>query len=275
MSTPPGIPVYTKPPVRSYFSELWRRREFIWFLSTGNFKARNASTSLGLLWWVIDPILLGSIYYLVFGVIFEIRGPGYIGYLMCGMFTFHYTGQALRGIAGTIVLNARLIANLQFPRLILPIAMLIEVTFGFLASLLVLMGVVFVLDGITPGPQVALVLLMLPIHFLFNLGIGAIAARLAVPFRDVSNLIPFLVRIWMYLSPIIWPLERLDRLAPPIEAIIRINPMYSFLSVYRSAMLGNPIEWGAFAIAGAWAVGVAVVGVVAFTRYEGHMVRYL
>lgn len=281
--TAPPPTYYTRRLVH-YIKELWRRREFIWFLAMGNFKARNASTTLGLFWWVLNPVLLSLVYWFVFGLIFGSRD---IIYLMSGMFAFHFTSQSLTGGANAILQNSKLLTNLKFPRLILPMANLIEALVGFVVSLGVLLALQIVLRGYLPGLNLVLLLAIVPLQVLFNLGLASTAARLAVPFRDINNFIPYLTRIWLYLSPIIWPLTFLEsERAASFAGFAELNPMFSLISVYRAALIANvdeqgvvigaspfdPAMLGQFAI---WAVVVGLIGTGLFVRYEGRIARHL
>ena len=259
--------------VGAYLGDLWRRREFAWFLAMGNLKARNATTALGLLWWVLNPLMLGMVYFLVFGILFPSQRD--LGYLLVGMFVFHYSAQALTGGANSILQNSKLLANLRFPRLILPIANLIEASFGFLVSLVVLYAIAIPAGSMRLNANVLLFFAIFPIHFVLNLGLGATAARLAVPFRDINNIIPYLTRLWLYMSPIIWPLSFVDRLSPTLQTVIQWNPLWWIIAVYRSVLLGdefNPrdLMWSALS-----AIVVAVLGVGLFVKYESRMVRHL
>jgi len=273
MSMQASPPAYYSRRVRTYVKDLWDRREFIWFLALGNFKARNASTALGLFWWVLNPLLLSLVYFFVFGLIFP--GGRDLTYLMSGMFVFHYTAHSLTGGANAVLQNAKLLANQRFPRLILPTANLLEATFGFVVSLGLLLLLAIPISGILPQANIVLLLALVPLQFLFNIGLGSIAARLAVPFRDINNFIPYLNRVWLYLSPIIWPLSFLERATPTFQAIAESNPMFSIISVYRTALLGYPFEPRHLLIFATWAVVVAVMGVGLFVKYEGHIVRHL
>ncbi|MDH5503747.1 MAG: ABC transporter permease [Acidimicrobiia bacterium] len=256
-----------------YFSELWSRREFAWFLAMGNLKARNASTALGLLWWVINPLLLGLVYFVVFGVIFESGRD--ISYLLSGMFVFHFTSQAMTGGANSILQNSKLLANIRFPRLILPIANLLEATVGFLASLLVLYAIAIPGGHVHLNLNFLLLAYIIPVHLLFNLGLGALTARLAVPFRDINNIIPYINRLWLYLSPIIWPIEFMDRLTEPLQQVMLINPMFSIIGVYRAALLGDTLPPGLLLRSGGMALAISALGMVAFMKYESRIVRHL
>jgi teichoic acid transport system permease protein len=260
----------------SYLRELWERREFAWYLAMGNLRARNASTAIGLFWWVLNPLLLGAVYYLVFGLLFSgRRPPGFIPYLLSGLFVFHFTHQSMTGGAHSILQNAKLLANLRFPRLILPISSLIESTVGFLASLVVLIPLAILLPGADPGPGLLLLPFVLAVHWVFNLGLGAMTARLAVPFRDITNFIPYLTRLWLYLSPVIWPLSFLENIDGGLRQAIELNPMFDLIGAYRAVLLGYPLDSGEVVVAILWAVAVGVIGVGSFVKYEGHMVRYL
>lgn len=272
--TQTSTPVYYSRRLAAYVKELWRRREFVWFLAMGNFKARNASTALGLFWWVLNPLLLSLVYWFVFGLIFP--GSRDIIYLMAGMFVFHFTSQSMTGGANAILQNAKLLTNLKFPRLILPLANLIEAMVGFAVSLGVLLVLQLLLRTEFPNEYILLLVVIVPFQILFNLGLASIMARMAVPFRDINNFIPYVNRVWLYLSPIIWPLTFLesDR-ASSFAAFAEWNPMFPLISVYRAALIGHPFDpamLGRFAI---WAVAVGLIGIGLFVRYEGKIARHL
>lgn len=272
--TQTSSPTYYSRRLVAYVKELWRRREFVWFMAMGNFKARNASTTLGLFWWVLNPLLLSFVYWFVFGFIFA--GSRDIIYLMAGMFVFHFTSQSLTGGANAILQNSALLTNLKFPRLILPLANLIESLMGFSVSIGVLLVAQLALDFYVPTSSLALLLVIVPIQLVFNLGLSSIAGRLAVPFRDINNFIPYFNRIWLYLSPIIWPLSFLDQ--PRAEDLARFaefNPMFAIISVYRAALIGYPFDPRMLVYSIAWAAAIGLVGIGLFVRYEGKIARHL
>jgi teichoic acid transport system permease protein len=220
--------------------------------------------------------LLSLVYWFVFGFIFPSERD--IIYLMSGMFAFHFTAQSLTGGANAVLQNSKLLTNLKFPRLILPLANLIEALVGFGVSL----GVLLVVQLIVPphffptSKHLLLIVAIVPLHFVFNLGLGSITARLAVPFRDINNFIPYLNRVWLYMSPIIWPLsmlttERGENFAPYAEA----NPLFSLISVYRAALIGDPFDIAMLVRFAILAGIVGIVGVGLFVRYEGKIARHL
>jgi teichoic acid transport system permease protein len=267
----------------NYVSSLWDRREFAWYMAMGNLRSRNASTSLGLVWWVLNPLLMGMVYWLVFGVILNVEGSRDLAYLLSGIFVFYFTSTSISTGANSIIQNTRLLVNLQFPRLIMPITALVEAAVGFLVSIpalyLIIGPITRLINPETAVWPTANLLLIFPLAFaiqvVFNLGLSAWTARLTVPFRDINNLLPHLVRIWLYLSPILYSADQLTKLPEPWDTVAQLNPMVPILDVYRSALLGNPLDWSQVALALVWAVGLCAIAITSFVRYEGRMARYL
>jgi teichoic acid transport system permease protein len=257
----------------SYLKRLWSRRDFTMVLALSNIRARNASTALGLVWWILNPLLLAGIYFIVFGIIFGAGedDPSYFPFLLTGLFVFYYTRSSLMDSAAMITSNARLITTVDLPRLSLVLAGLIESAFGFLASMLVYLVVGLSL-GVDLGWHSLWFLAAFVLQTIFNLGLGATTARLSVPFRDVRNLLPYVTRIWLYMSPIVYAIGRVpDYLRP----VLILNPMTAYLSLYRAALLGDPLSWKLMLAAVLWAALVGGVGVLLFTKTEGKFVRYL
>lgn len=239
----------------------------------GNLKAKNASTVLGLFWWVLNPLLLGMVYYIVFNFIFSSGRD--IAYLLSGMFVFHFTAQSMTGGANSILQNSKLLSNLSFPRLVLPIANLIESTVGFLASLIVLYAVAVPAGSVHSLRYLPWFLVILPIHVLFNLGLSSFTARLSVPFRDINNITPYVTRLWLYLSPVIWPLSFVEGLSATGQTLFQLNPLYWMIAAYRSAFFGvdfliESIGWSLLN-----AVVIGTLGIGLFIKYENTIVRHL
>jgi teichoic acid transport system permease protein len=259
-----------------YLTELWRRREFAIYLGLGNLKAKNASTALGLVWWIINPLLLGGVYFLVFGLFFQRDRPAeFLAYLLSGMFVFHFTSQSLTGGANSILSNAKLLVNLRFPRLILPISALIESGVGFLASIGVFYLITLPLGEAALGYRLLYLPFVVALHSLFNLGLACLSARLVIPFRDINNLIPYVNRIWLYITPIIWPLSFLDGASDRVNSLIQANPMFHMVGLYRAVLFNTPIHMSDLIWSIVSATLVGGLGIALFIRHEGHMVRHL
>jgi len=194
--------------------------------------------------------------HIVFGVILDGRrgDPAFLAYLLAGVFAMRFMSGTMNGSAGMITGGGKLVTTISFPRMVLPLAALIEAMTAFLVSL------------------ATFYFLVAPIN---NIWMGTLTARLVVPIRDFRNVIPHLTRMWFYLSPILWTLDRIEDSATWIQVIVKTNPMFSFLSLYRTALMGRPLEPIYIATGAAWAVVVMVFGIWTFVRNEGSMARYL
>ena len=267
------------PAAAKYLRELWRRRDFAIYLALANLKARNASTALGLFWWILNPLLLAAVYAFVFGFLFpaEVRGdePSYIAYLLSGIFPFYYTRSAMVGGVNSIVSNTKLLANLSFPRLVLPLSALIESFFGFIVSLPVFFLILGPVAGVWPTSAVVFLIPAIAIQTVFNFGLSTLVARVSVPFRDLNNLVPYFLRLWLYLSPIIYPITFFDKAPEVLRDLLRLNPLFSMLAVYRKALLGSPLDGDALLTGAIWATVLALLGVAWFVSYEGRMAKDL
>jgi teichoic acid transport system permease protein len=260
-----------------YLRELWEHRSFTRELALGNIAGRHASDVLGILWWAINPLLHTAVYFLVFGLVLGGRkgDPAYLAYLLSGLFAFRYLSFSMTGSAKMITNNAKLVTTIKFPRMVLPIAALIEGLMAFVVSLATYYLLVAPINGIYPTVWLAFFPVALILHTAFALGLGALTARLAVPIRDVKNFIPHLTRMWFYLSPILWPLSLLEDKELWIRALMKSNPMYAFLSLYRTALLGRPFELDMLLASIGWATVALVIGIRTFVKNEGSMGRYL
>lgn len=261
---------------RRYLSDLWGRKDFAVFLIQGNLTARNSSTALGLMWWILNPLLSAAVYFVVFGLILGGRDAQefFLTYLVVGVFAFQYTTASMNGGANLIQQNSRLLVNVRFPRLVLPIAAVAESLAGFLTSLIAVIAVVLI-----QGVPLSLTALWLPavivIQTIFVLGLSSLTARWVVPIRDLGNLIPHITRFWFYLTPIIWGLSFLEDQPAWAVDLIELNPMYAIVQLYRVALMDFPLQPRDLMTALAWSFGVCIVGIASFTRSEGTMVRHL
>ena len=169
-----------------------------------------------------------------------------------------------------------MVANLRFPRTVLPFSALLEGFVGFLTSLLAFFLIVGPIYGVLPTAATLWLLPTLVVHFVFSLGLSLVVARLAVPFRDLNNLVPYLTRIWLYLSPILYGQDIIDNAPDAAHRIANANPLVPLLRLYRFSLGGIPTDVSdALVASGIWAVAVFSVGSFFFIKHEGKMARYL
>lgn len=263
---------------RGYLAESWRRRDFVWYTALANIRARNASSALGMFWWILNPLILAAVYFVVFGVILGTRrgDPNYIAYLLSGLFVFFYTRAVITSGSMAMRTNSRLIATRRFPRVLLPLISIVEAGLEFLGTIIPFYLIAGPVGGDWPGLFTFYLIPAFVIQTMFNVGLSLVFAQLMIPFPDIRNVTSYMARIWLYTSPVIFPIEeRLRDLSEFWYTVFSVNPMVSILSIYRGALLGRPIPTEHWFIASAWGVGLLIIGIVTFRRNEDRLVRYL
>lgn len=249
------------PPMRRYFSDLWGRRDFAYQMARSSLKAQHFDTFFGQLWTVLNPLLLASVYFFLVTVLRGGNHPdgplGFLSFLVGGLFLFYFTRNAIGQGANSVVGGGGLLMNTAFPRAVLPISSTISALLLFLPTL-----VVYSIIHVASGAPISPSLFMLPVLFLpltiFNLGLAMGAGALTVYFRDTSSILPYLLRIWLYLSPILW---RLDEAPDSVQPYVMLNPMVPYLQAWHELTLEGAVPslsiWG-FCVG--WAVVSVAVG---------------
>jgi teichoic acid transport system permease protein len=256
--------------LRAYLRDIWDRRDFVVTVPLGELRAQNQNTVLGSFWHLLNPLFLAGVYYLVFGVIFNAqRGiENYPAFLIIGIFIYTYTGKAATSGARTVVANVKLIQSINFPRSVLPIAAMLAEAYAQLPAVLTMLVLVWLTGG-SPSLAWLLIVPALLVQSLFNLGLAFFAARLTFHFRDVQQLLPYLLRVWMYLSGLFYTAEFvLPRAGPTLTTVFKANPLYEYMTIARDALIGPGFDPAMWAAATAWAVVVFVAGFLFFRAYE-------
>lgn len=232
-------PSASRPPFTAYLRQLWQRRHFIVAYATARNVSMYTDARLGQLWQVLTPLLNASVYYIIFGVIFEAkRGVDhYIAFLVVGVFIFTFTERSI--LVGSRVMNGNLplIRALHFPRACLPLAYVIVELEQLLLSMLVLVGIVLA----TGEPVTWYWLLAVPallLQTLFNVGAALILARLGAEISDIGQLIPFLTRVWRYFCGVMYSIALLPAALPLwVKQVLALNPAAVYISVMRLAVM--------------------------------------
>ena len=233
-------PSAARPGVFAYAGQLWARRHFIVGFATARNVAMYTEARLGQLWQVLTPLLNAAVYYLIFGKILNTsRGiPDFIAFLITGIFIFNFTQRSFITTSRVITDSLPLIRALPFPRACLPIGyVLIE-----LQQLVMSMFVLTVIVLATGEPLTWYWLLAIPallLQAVFNVGMGLFLARLGAGADDFGQLMPFLVRTWMYASGVMYSISTISTLQkhPTLTYILQVNPAAVFISLVRNAIL--------------------------------------
>lgn len=261
-----------RPRLTAYLRDLWARREFALTVPLGELRALHMDTALGNSWHVLNPLISAGIYYLIFGVVLNARAdvPNYPAFLVTGMFVYYYTQRTVAAGSRTVVTNMRLIQSLTFPRAILPIAAAVRESIAQGPVVLVLLGLVL-LTGERPSWSWLGLLPAYALQAVFNAGVALAAGRATFHFRDIEQLLPYLLRLWMYLSGIFFTVDRIPEGWPRI--VFELNPMYVFIRMARELLLEGGAHPTVWALATGWALCALVAGFVFFQRQEGQYGR--
>lgn len=263
--------VGARPGLFAYVKRLWEYRQFILFDSKSRVASGNAGDSLGQIWLVLNPILNGATYFFVFGILLGTgRGiENFIGYLIIGVFMFRFTSGSVVSGARSVSGNRTVVRAFSFPRATLPISVVVRELLTHIPTFITM----FVLLLIIPphAPLTWKWLLFIPVLILqavMNLGVGLLLARLVSRWNDVSNLIPFLMRMWLYLSCVFYGVERFADNSV-LLTLMHLNPMFCVLDITRNALLydtfADPERW---LVLGIWTFLALIVGFIMFWKAE-------
>ena len=226
-----------RPTLRAYLTMLWQRRHFIVGYATARNISMYTEAKLGQLWQVLTPLLNAGVYFLIFGLLLHInRGiPNYLGFLVTGVFVFNFTQRAFITTSTVITDSLPLIRALRFPRAALPLAYVMIELEQMVLSVVVL-AVILLLTGEPISWYWLLAIPALLLQTIFNIGIGMATARLGSTVNDFSQLLPFLMRTWLYVSGVLFQISTLA-IARKYVAILQINPVAIYITLVREAML--------------------------------------
>jgi teichoic acid transport system permease protein len=274
----PSVHVYEPhkvglPALRPYFKALWQRREFAAEMSRTNIRAANTNTFFGQIWLVLNPLLLAAVYYLLVDIIAgggaKVGAGERFAHMCGGLFAFYYFSGAMTAGAASVVGGGKLLMNQSFPRMLLPLSAVRTAFFRFLPTL----GVYLVIH-VVMRQRLKWEMLLAPIFLVmltvFAAGMGMIFAALQVYFRDTTSFLPYFVRIWLYLSPVLWFAEQ----APPkFKGFIQYNPLYSLIGGWADLLVRGDIpKWQMWAGAGFFAIAAFVIGSLFFMSREREFV---
>jgi len=240
-STPhaPAITISADRRTFASFRELWEYRELLYFLMWRDVKVRYKQTFIGVAWAVIQPLVTMVIFTIIFGRLARIPSAGvpYPVFAYAGLLPWHLFAGGLQRSIQSVVSSAHLISKVYFPRLIVPLAATFSATIDFAIAfiVLVLMAVVY---GLMPTWRVIALPGFVGLALLSALGVGLWLSALNVRYRDVGHAIPFLIQVWMYASPVVYPVS----LVPERWRLVySLNPMVGAVEGFRWALLGKPV----------------------------------
>ncbi|MDB1089784.1 ABC transporter permease [Streptomyces sp. ACA25] len=268
-----------RPSLLDYIRQLWGRRHFILAFSRAKLTAQYSQAKLGQLWQVFTPLLNAFVYFLIFGLLLGGRGnmemDEYVPFLVIGVFVFTFTHSSVMSGVKSISGNLGLVRALHFPRASLPISFSLQQLQQLLYSMIILVVVLAAFQHF-PTWSWFLVIPALLLQLLFNTGLAMIFARLGSKTPDLAQLMPFVLRTWMYGSGVMFPLDYMvrERAGGPqwLADVLMANPASVYMELVRFALIDGPRYEslsGHFWLLGiGWALLFAVGGFVYFWKAE-------
>lgn len=260
-------------------SDVWSRRQLIRYLVSADLKKKGRDTLFGNVWWILDPLLQMAVYVVLVSIIFKRSEEDYALFIFAAILPWKWFSSAIGDAILSVSGQDKLIKQVQFPKLVLPVAAIlagiVQFAFGMipLGALLVLLY----------PDRISMALFLIPIvavvQLIFTLALGILAAALNVFFRDIGNLSRHALRLWFYLSPALYGAAVIDEIAGSHQYIaqaIKINPFYAILNGYRSVIYyGEAPDWVALGSVLGVSIAFLVVSLWFFKRVEPTFAKVL
>ncbi len=248
------------------FKELYAYRDLLYFLAWRNVKVRYKQTAIGASWAIVQPVMNMIVFSIFFGALAKVPSDGlpYPIFVYAGLLPWTFFSNVIRMAGNSVVEDEKLITKVYFPRLIIPSSVagveLLDFCIAFLIYMLMMLYY-----HIPLTIQVLAVPLLLLLMVIAALGIGLILSALTVTYRDFRYVLPFVIQLWLYVSPVIYPVSIVPEVWRPLLAL---NPMAGIIDAFRSALLGSPFDFPTLIISALVSIALFVGGVLYFQRLE-------
>ena len=257
---PKGIPTPN-------FRELFQYRELLYFLVWRDIKVRYKQTLLGAAWAIIQPLMTMIVFSLFFGRLAGVPSDGmpYPIFSYAALVPWIFFANGVTGSANSLVGSSHLITKVYFPRLVIPVSTVLSGIPDFLLAFLVLLGMMLFF-GIAPTYNIVWLPLLLALAFVTAIGVGLWLSAINVQYRDVRYVVPFLIQLWLFATPIAYPSSLVPETLRPLYAL---NPMVGVVEGFRWALLGTATAPGAMiGVSSLVALVLLVTGLLYFRKME-------
>ena len=253
---------------RNYWRDVWRFRELFYFLAWRDVLVRYKQTVLGVAWALLQPLLTMLVFTLVFGRLAKLpsHGAPYPVFVFAALLPWQFFARALSESGSSLITNTNLISKIYFPRLIIPAGTIVVALVDFLISF-VLLGLLMPWFSYWPGVRLLLLLVLVPAAILAALGPGLLVAALNVKYRDFRYIIPFIVQLGVYISPVGFSTSIVPE---KWRLLYSLNPMVGLIAAFRWVIVGpsSPVYVPSLYISAAMIVTLLVAGLWYFRRTE-------
>jgi len=250
------------------FHELWNYRELLFSFTERDIRIRYKQTALGFLWAIIQPLFMMIIFTVFFGKLAKIPSEGipYPLFVLAALLPWTLFAEGLTRSTNSMITNANIMTKVYFPRLIMPISGILSPLVDFTVSLSILVAMM-AYYGFVPNLNVIFLPLFILLALATSLGIGLWLSALNVKYRDFQYTIPFMIQLWLFASPVVYPASLVPE---SVRFLYGLNPMAGVIEGFRWALLGTEIPSAMILVS----VGVVVLLLVSGAFYFRRMEQY-
>jgi lipopolysaccharide transport system permease protein len=246
--------------------DLWRHRELLFFLVWKDIKVKYKQTLLGVAWVVLQPLVAMVLFTVLFGTIAKLPSDSlpYPLFYYSSLLSWTYFSSALIGASNSVVNNTSLITKVYFPRILLPASAVLGAVVDLAIASVILFALIL-FYGVPLQPKLLLLPAVLALLVLFTFGAGQLLGALNVNYRDVKHALPFIVQLWFFASPVVYPTSMVPE---NFRWVVSLNPIAGIVETTRSLVAGSPVPWQNLGVSCAVIALVLVWGFWYFERTE-------
>jgi lipopolysaccharide transport system permease protein len=247
-------------------ADIWRYRDLLYFLTRREVALRYKQTFLGVLWAVIQPVLSMVVFTIFLGKLAKMPSDGipYPVFTYLGLLPWLYFSNAVSRSAVSLVGNSSLLSKVYFPRVLIPLSGVLSALVDFAIAFVVLI-VLMLSYRMVPAATAVILIPLAVLTALASLGVGLWLAAVNVRYRDVAHALPFLMQIWMYATPVVYPTSIVPE---KWRLLVALNPLAGIIDGYRAATLGRPLDWSTLGVSTFATLVLLLIGVHRFGKME-------
>jgi lipopolysaccharide transport system permease protein len=247
-------------------ADLWAHRDLFYILAWRDVKVRYKQTALGALWAILQPVLTMIVFTFLFGRLARVPSDGqpYAIFSYAGLLPWNFFSAAVTNSSNSLVSSTNLITKVYFPRLLVPTAA-VAAALVDLAIASLMLFVIMPIYGVGLHASLVMFLPLVALTAMMASAVGILTSALNVKYRDIRHALPFVIQIWMFLTPVIYPVSFLP---PRWRWLVNLNPLSGIIEGFRAAIFGHPFNWTSLAISAAITIGLLVTTSYSFRGME-------
>ena len=259
------------------FREIWTHRRLTRYLVRADLKKHGSDTLLGNVWWILDPLLQMAVYVVLVAVIFRSGKPDYPLFIFAAILPWKWFASAVNDGIVSVTSRERIIKQVKFPKIVLPVAAAIGGIVNFLFGLIPLFGLMLLFYSDRISPFLVLIPVIAAVQFVFSLATAIAVSAINVFFRDIANVARHGLRLWFYLSPALYSFDQVQGKAGPIgDLLFSLNPWTPLFESYRAVIYNETMPaWGGLVILLAASFAFLTAATLFFKRVEPAFAKVL